>query len=890
MGNPFKRAFRLDRSSAGDARSSVDDELAFHLEECIEELLAEGWSRQEAEVEARRKFGDMEATRAFCAEVQTKRGREERRAMSMDDSWQDLKYALRTLGKTPGYTALVVVTLAFGIASTTTIFSTMTPYLLRPLPYGDPEALVQVNQVNPVTGWDMDRFSYPQVDDWAGRSRAFETMGAYSYGAANLTGPEGPEQIQYARVTANLFGEVLQAEPFLGRGFLPEEGRPGAEPTVLLGESLWRRRYNGDPAILGRALAVDGVQRTVVGIMPQRFNFPFGSARFWMPVEEDAAAPRSRMNYQIVGRLNDGWTAQRARTELSGIQGELAALYPEADGRMDGVTVKPLREALNFVWDIMSMSFTILLGAVAFVLLIACVNVASLTLARGSGRRREVAVRAAMGAPRGRLVRQFLTESLVLSVAGGGLGILLSYWAVGLVSPVLPDDLYRIGDIDMDGTVLAFSSILTLLTPLAFGLLPALSASNINLTEGLKEASRGSGGLATSRGRRMLVVAQVAMAVILTTGAGLMLRSMSSVQQIDLGFDADNLVVAEATLPAGAYPSTQERMDYVDRALAELDRVPGVVATSASTFLPLNHETITWQVGTPAQAGLPADQWPLTVVNVVHPGYFEAMDIPLMEGRSFITQDGPEATPVVIVSRALADRFWPGESAVGNTLLAADDVTNPREYQVVGVAADIQFESFGSGQIGTQLYRPTLQSGGRRFFLLARTSGAPEGMVASVRESLLAADPNLPANVRPMNNVVGENLLQWSIGSVLLGIFGAGALLLATLGIYGLISYSVAQRKAEMGIRVALGASRNEIRKSVVMDGLRMTLTGLAIGLVLAVALARLVASVLYGVSPFDPVTLGGVFVIFLGVAAVAALVPALRASRTDPASVLRMD
>ncbi|HKJ02249.1 MAG TPA: ABC transporter permease, partial [Longimicrobiales bacterium] len=474
MSSPFKRAFRLDRTSAHDARSSVDDELAFHLEEAVEELVERGWTRKEAEAEARRKFGDLEATRAYCAEVQTKRGREERRAMSMDNSWQDLKYALRTLRKTPGYSALVVATLAFGIAATTTIFSAMTPYLLRPLPYGSPEALVQVNQVNPITGWDMDRFSYPQVLDWSERSRAFESMGAYAYGAANLTGPQGPEQAQYSLVTANLFGEVLRTEPFLGRGFLPEEGRPGAEPVALLGESLWRRRYNADPTILGRAITVDGVQRTVVGVMPQRFNFPFGSARLWMPLVEDAAAPRERMNAQIVARLNEGWTVEGARTELEGIQAELGALHPEADGRMDGVTVKPLREALNFVWDIMSVSFAILLGAVVFVLLIACVNVASLTLARGSGRRREVAVRAALGAPRGRLIRQLLTESLVLSMAGGALGLLLSWWAVTLIGPVLPDDLYRIGDIEIDGTVLAFSSILTLLTPLAFGLIPAL--------------------------------------------------------------------------------------------------------------------------------------------------------------------------------------------------------------------------------------------------------------------------------------------------------------------------------------------------------------------------------------------------------------------------------
>ncbi|HSG07439.1 MAG TPA: ABC transporter permease [Longimicrobiales bacterium] len=890
MANPFRRAFRLDRRSAGDARSSVDEELAFHLAECVEELVAAGWSQREAEVEARRKFGDMEATRAYCTEVQTKRGREERRAMATHDSWQDLKYALRTLRRTPGYSALVVVTLAFGIAATTTIFSAMNPYLLRPLPYGDPDALVQVNQVNRVTGWDKDRFSYPQVADWAARSRAFEALGAYSYGSANLTGPQGPEQAQYSRVTANLFGEVLRAEPFLGRGFLPEEGLPGAEPVVLLGESLWRRRYNGDAAILGQTITADGVQRTVVGIMPERFNFPFGSARFWLPLTQDASGSRASMNEQIVARLNEGWTAEEARTELTGIQAELRAIYPETDGRMEGVTVTPLREALNFVWEIMSVTFAILLGAVVFVLLIACVNVASLTLARGSGRRREVAVRAAIGAPRGRLVRQLLTESLVLSVVGGALGILLSYWAVGLISPVLPEDLYRIGDIELDGTVLTFASVLTLLTPLAFGLFPALSASKVGLTEGLKEASRGSGGLATSRGRRLLVVAQVAMAVVLITGAGLMLRSMSSVQQIDLGFDAEHLVVAEIMLPAGAYPSAQERLDYVDRAVAELQRIPGVVSASASSWLPLNHETHTWQVTPSSQAGTPTEQWPLTVVNRAHPGYLETMGITLLAGRAFTALDGADGAPVVMVSRSLADRLWPGEDAVGKTLLGGADASEPVSYQVVGVVSDIQFEALGGGEIGTQLYTPTLQAAGRRYFLLARTEGTPGALIPAAREALGVADPDLPVSARPMTAVVGENLLQWSIGTVLLGIFGGGALLLATLGIYGLISYSVSQRRAEMGVRVALGASRNEIRRSVLGDGLRMTLVGLALGLVLAVALARLVASVFYGVSPFDPLTLGGVMALFLGVATVASLIPAERASRADPASVLRME
>ena len=603
MRDGFRRAFRLDRRSPADAGASVDEELAFHLQEAEQELVEAGWLAEDARREALRRFGDLEGTRAFCRAVQSRRGRGERRAMTIDELRSDVRYALRSMRKSPGYTTLVVATLAFGVAANTTIFSAMRPYLLRPLPYGEPDELVQVNQVNPVTGWDMDRFSYPQVLDWKERTHAFVALGAYSYGVGNLTGPQGPEQVQFGHVTAGLFEDVLRVEPVLGRGFRPEEGRPGADPVVVLSDALWRRRYGADPGILGAPIALDGVQRTVVGVMPPAFVFPFGSARLWVPVTEDAGADRGRTSLQIVGRLDPGWTPARARAELVGVQTELAARYPEADGRMSGVTVKPLREALNFVWDVLAISFPILLGAVALVLLIACLNVASLTLARASGRAREVAVRAAMGAPRGRIVRQLLTESLVLALLGGALGVLLSYWTTGLLDPVLPEDLYRVGHIEIDGAVLAFSLLVTLATPVAFGLWPALSASRAGVGEALSEASKGSAGVRASRTRRALVVAQVGLAVVLTTGAALMVRSLVAVQHVDLGFDADRVVTAEVTLPVDEYRGAAERIAWVDRAIAALARTPGVTSAAAVAWLPLNHELFTWQVAPPEDGG-----------------------------------------------------------------------------------------------------------------------------------------------------------------------------------------------------------------------------------------------------------------------------------------------
>jgi putative ABC transport system permease protein len=889
MARDPRRAFRLPRRGWRGARADVDEELDFHLQQVEAELVAAGWSPEQARAEARRSFGDLEGTRARCSEVQSRLGREERRAMTVDGIVQDLRVTLRAVRRSPGYAALVVGTLAFGIAANTVVFSAMNPYLLRPLPYGHPDDLVQVNVANPVTGWDMDRLSEPQYLDWKARTRAFSGLAAYNYGAVVVTDAEGPERIQLARVTPDLFG-VLQVEPALGRGFAPAEGRPGGDRVVILAESLWRRRYGADPRILGRAITLDGVKHTVVGVMPASFNFPFGAARMWIPLQTDPSSSRASNNLILVGRLAPGWTRPRALDELNGIHRELAARWPDADGRMSGATIKPLREALNFAWDVLSISFTVLLGAVVFVLLIACVNVASLTLARGSARAREIAVRASLGAGRGRIVRQLLTESLVLALAGGGLGVALSWWIAGLISPVLPEDLYRIGEIDVDGKVLAFSLGLTLLTPVAFGLLPALRASRVELAGALKQGGRDAGALSTSRTRRALVVAQVALAVVLVSGAGLMLRSFSAVRALDVGFDAGRVVVAEALLPANDYPDAHARLAWVDRAVGTLAAVPGIESASAATLLPLNHELFTTQVAPPELSSLPAEEWPVATLDMVAPAYFRTMGMHLLEGRDFVAGDGPGSAPMAVVSRALARRFWPDGGAVGRTLLAGDDPRHPDTCTVVGVVADARVSDLNQDDMKLQVYRPALQGNARRWFLVARTTGSPSALVAPVRRALGSADSGLPVEVRPMSAVVAENQLQWSIGSVFMGGFGAGAILLAMLGIYGLVAYSVAQRGKELGVRMALGATRGEIRRRVLADGVRLTAVGLLIGLAGAMGLGRLASSALYGVSPFDPVTLVAVLVLFLAVAAAASLLPAERASRADPVSALRAE
>jgi len=453
---------------------------------------------------------------------------------------------------------------------------------------------------------------------------------------------------------------------------------------------------------------------------------------------------------------------------------------------------------------------------------------------------------------------------------------------------MIPEDLYRIGEISVDRTVLAFTMVLTLVTPLAFGLAPALSATRRDLTLGLKEGSKGSGGLSTSRARKALVVVQVALAVVLTTGAGLMLRSFASVQGLDVGFDSGQVLTVSVRPPEADYVGAELRQ-YVERAVDELQAIPGVTAASPAMFIPLNHESSIWQFAPPEQSGIPGEEWPTAIANRPYPGYFETMGIPVLAGRDFDGSDNSDAAPIAIVNRALADRYWPDGSAVGRTVLVGDPA-NPTTATIVGVGGGVMHEALDGDKDRAQMYRPALQETFRRHFLLARTDGDPATLVGPAREALMRLDPNLPLSPRPIAQVVDENELQWSIGSGFLIVFGAGALLLATLGIYGIISYSVSQREKELGVRIALGATVGEIRKIVVGDGLKLASVGLGVGLVASLLLGQLLTAVLFEVSPFDPITLWSVLVLFASVAALASFMPARRAGRTDPIRVLRME
>ncbi len=801
---------------------------------------------------------------------------------------QDCIYALRNLSRTPLFTTVVVLTLAFGIAATALVFSLMNPYFIRPLPFGEPDRLVQLGQVDDALGWGRMRFSLPQLADYRERTGAFSDLGAYYYGSRNLTGVEGPERILVGYVTGNMFS-LLQVTPLLGRALLPEESEPTAGEVTVLDHGLWQRRYGADPQIVGRSVTVDGVSRTVVGVMPRDFVFPFGGIDLWLPIrmnpEED---PRGHMGSIIVGRLTDGWSPELAREELNAIQRNLAEVYPEEDGRYSGISVLPIRQALNFVWDIFRIMFTLLMVSVAFALIIVCANVASLILARGTARKGEVAVRTALGAGRGRLIRQLLTESVMLAAAGGILGLVVTQWGSKTVGPLIPEDWYRVGEASVDGTVLLFAMGVTLLTALMFGLAPALSVTRTDLSAALKEGRGAGSGMQSMRTRRVLVVFQVAVAAVLISGMGLAARSLLAMQHLDLGFEPDSVLTVTVTPPQLSYPDATDVHAFYERAMAELEASPGVKTVSTVDRLPLNNENSLTGYSDPAQVPAEREDWSVGLVNIVSPRYFEVMHVPILAGRDFTPADNADAPQVVIVSEQLARERWLGDDPIGRTIVLADD-DQRTAATIIGVVGDVRFEGISADQ-RPQLYVPVAQQAVRRRFLVIAAHGAPGAAVSSVRSVLRSVDGDLPVTIRTMNSVVSEQTLPWSISSVLLALLGGASLLLAVLGLYGVVAYSVAQRHREIGVRMALGASATTIRRLFLNEGLKLSGIGLGLGLALALMASRAMASVLFGIGPFDPITFCGVVAVFVSVAALASVIPAMRASRVDAASVLRYE
>ncbi|MCI0489449.1 MAG: ABC transporter permease [Blastocatellia bacterium] len=808
----------------------------------------------------------------------------------MDTLFQDLRYAIRILIKKPGFVLVAVFTLALGIGANTAIFSVVNAVLFRPLPYTEPDRLVVAlhGGTSPVSPADFN--------DWREQNQVFEEMAAAEMWGPNLTGREQPEQLQAVRATDNLF-TMLGVQPRLGRAFLPGDDDLQAAPVVVLSHRLWQRRFGGDPGIIGQTLTLDGVSYTVVGVMPEGFEFPLfwaTKAEMWAPLPlGNRLNSRGGRSLRVFARLKPGVSRETAQVEMDAIAQRIAQAYPESHTE-NGVRVVPLHQKI--VGDARP-ALLVLLGAVAFVLAVACANVANLMLVRAGARRREIAVRLALGAARFRLVRQLLTEGLLLSLLGGGAGLLLALWGVRSFVAGMPEDILpRQQVIGIDGGVLWFTLLLSLITGVLFSLVPALKASKPDLNETLKESSRQSqsgGGL-----RSLLVIAEIALALVLLTGAGLMIRSFAGLRAIDPGFDAENLLTMKVSVAGTNHSPGPRREAFFRRLIERIESLPGVRSASAINHLPLAGDRWGRSFSMEGQPPTTPAARPRAAYRVAQPGYFRTMGIAL-RGRDFDERDDLNAPGAVIVNEALALRYWPGEEAIGKRIKIGALESDDPWLSVVGVARDVKQEEW-SQEAESEIYLPYRQEASyltnpaphfSYLTLVVRTASDATSLAPSVRREVWAIEKDAPiSSIATMEDVIAEQLWQARFSMLLLGLFAGVSMMLAGIGIYGVMSYSVAQRTHEIGIRMALGAGRSDILRMVIKQGITLAIAGVLIGLAAAFALTRVMEGLLYGVSATDPMTFSSIALLLVTVAIAACIIPARRAMRVDPMVALRYE
>jgi putative ABC transport system permease protein len=809
----------------------------------------------------------------------------------MDTFWQDVRFGFRTLLRSPATSAVALLTLALGIGANTAIFSVVNGVLLEPLPYPDPDALVTVVESNPGLGFPRFSVSPPNFGDWRRQNQVFKSMAAVSQGRFNLTGGERPEAVPGAQVTPELF-RVLGVQPVLGRGFLPEEGRPGGPKVAVLSYGLWQRRFGSDPGILHRQIPIDGESYSVIGVAPPEVE---PRTQIWLPLPWDFP-PESRGGHflTVFARLKDGVTLEKARAEMKTLAARLERQYPDSNHGWT-TEVRRLHDALV---EGVRPALVLLLAAVAFVLLIACANVANLLLARLASREREIAVRTALGAGRARLVRQMLTESLVLFLVGGALGLLLAAWATRVLVALYGEDLPRQQAIGLDGRVLLFTLVLSLVTGLVFGLAPALSATSGGLFGALKEGGRAVAGGARGRlVRNLLILGEVAVALVLLVGASLLLQSFARLRAVDPGFHPEGVLTAEIVLPEQKYGPPERQIAFTRELLDRLQAIPGVQSADTVFPLPLGGNGFVLAFAVQGRPDVSSKDSSLHAnIRLVTPDFFRTLGIRLLKGRAFTPHDNPQSVPVIVINKTMADRIWPGEDPIGKRITFGDTKGKDVQWmEVVGVVADIHHRALDQDP-GSEVYWPQLQNPvGGNLSIVLRTAGKPTRLAGAVREAVRSIDSDLPVErVRTMESVVAEALAGSRFQTVLLGIFAGAALLLAAIGVYGVISYSVAQRTHEIGIRLALGARRPEVLRLVIRQGMALVLAGVGLGLALALILigwlSERLASFLYGGRAFDPLTLTAVPLVLLAVALLANWLPARRATKVEPVVALRYE
>ena len=803
---------------------------------------------------------------------------------------QDLRYGMRGIARSPGFSLVVVLTLALGLGANAAIYSVVRGVILKPLPYARPHELVRVEHREPYYN-----VSEPEFADYRREARALAGLGAARISTASITGSEGEaEGVEVAAVSDGFFG-VMRLPALLGRTFTPEEEKPGGPEVAVVSHALWQRRFGGDSGIVGRAIRLDGTSRTVVGVMPPRFDAPLERVTVWTPLRlrYDSLWERNNHYLMMIGRLAPGATITRAQGELDALAKRFASDFPQYYAADNPLRVKVAALGDSVVGGVRPYLFA-LFGAVAFVLVIACVNVAGLLLARGESRRKELAIRAAMGASRVRLVRQVLSESALHALAGGTLGMAIAWWSVRLLHAVAPADLPRVNDVRIDGGVLLFTTLVSLATGLAFGAWPAVRGSRDDAVESLKEGGKGSSGggsRGAGRARQRLVVAEMAIAVVTLTGAGVMLRSLWAMQAIDLGFRAEGALTMQVGLPPATYRG--ERTVAFYRGLTERVRaMPGVEQVGAVQDLPVADGYSSLSILVDGMPPVSTAQAPVATPMIVTPGYFAAMAIPLVRGRLLTDADAEGAPLVVVASEAMVRKHWPGRDPVGATvrMLGLDG----QWATVVGVVRDVRVGGF-AGEMLPTLYFPHAQAGKSAYYtparmsLVVRASGDPSVLAGPVRALVRALEPNAPVSrVQPMTQVVAESVETRRFVTRLLAGFALLALALAALGLYGVIAYSVTQRQQELGVRLALGAHRAQVLALVLGEGMRTALAGAAIGIAGSLVLARLLRAAFADVAPWDPVTLIVVVALLMAVALVASYLPARRASRIDPMPALR--
>ncbi len=818
---------------------------------------------------------------------------------------QDLRYAGRMLLKHPGFTGVAALALALGIGANSAIFSVINAVLLRPLPYQDPDRIITIWETNPHLQLGFDKFpcSAANFIDWREQNHVFGHIAALSSDPFNLEGRGEPEKLGGARVSADLFA-VLGVEASLGRAFLPEEDQPGHNHVVVLSHSLWQRRFGSDPGVIGQAVRFNGESYTVVGVMPPGFHYPHGTdmpAYFQFPAQTEVWSPialraeqiknRGGINKAVIARLKPGVTLKQAQAEMDTIAQRIGQQYPDTEAGF-GVTLIPLHEQVT---GSLRPSLLTLLGAVGFVLAVACANVANLLLARAAARQKEIAIRTALGAGRWRIVRQLLTESVLLSSLGGGLGLLLGMWGIDLLIAATPENIPRFKEVSLDARVLGFTLVVSLLTGIIFGLAPALQASKPDLNESLKEGGRGSTSV-RHRVRSLLVISEVALALVLLIGAGLMIKSFLRLQQVDPGLDPHHVLTMRLSIPYAKYSKDEQRIAFYRQLLERTESLPGVQAVGAVSEIPLSGaedlEGFTIEGRPPVKS---LQEMPIANYHTVTPDYFRAMGITLLKGRQLTEGDKEDAPGVVIINETFAHRFFPGEDAIGKRVTFDNPEKEKASWNsIVGVVRDVKHSALDA-EPRPEIFRPFFQSPGTSFSgdlaLVARTVSDPLSLAAAIRNEVWAVDKEMPVyDIETMDQIIAESVSRRRFNMLLLGVFAAVAMILATVGIYGVMSYTVSQRTHEIGIRMALGAERGDVLRLVVGQGMMQALAGVAIGLAGAFAVTRVMASLLYGVSATDPVTFIGISLLLAMIALIACYIPARRAMKVDPMVALRYE